>query len=156
MDSDYILIAEADWALRVLLADLLTNEGFYPRTASEGNQALNLCERQPPQLLITDLQLPGMGGAELIAELEARKLGTFPVIVFDGRNDLLGHAPVLTADDDPELRQLRRLMKKVRMLLGSRRAAGEGIVSRPLIGRRGRTRALGRPRQLHRPRLLRT
>lgn len=119
MVADYILIAEDDAAFRMLLNDLLTDEGFQTRTASDGVEALEQCERQLPQLLITDLHMPRLGGAELVAELQARHLGTFPVVVLSGRYDLLANAPAFAAHSEPKPCDFDRLLKKVRMLLSN-------------------------------------
>lgn len=116
-DVDYILIAEDDAAFRRLLVDLLTDEGFRTRTARDGIEALEHCERQLPQLLITDLQMPRLGGAELVAELQARHLGTFPVVVLSGRYDLIANPPAFAAHTEPKPCDFERLVEKVRMLL---------------------------------------
>lgn len=120
--NDYILIAEDDAAFRRLLADVLTDEGFEIRTACDGIEALEHCERQLPQLLITDLQMPRLGGAELVAELEARHLGSFPVIVLSGRHDLIANPPAFASHTESKPCDLDRLIGKVRMLLRQERS----------------------------------
>lgn len=125
MVSDYILIAEDDAMFRRLLADVLSDEGFHTRTACDGIEALEHCERQLPQLLITDLHMPRLGGAELVAELEARRWGTFPVVVLSGRYDLLANAPAFATHTEAKPCDFDRLVEKVRMLVGPQSEPGE-------------------------------
>lgn len=119
MISDYILVAEDNVAVRRFLADALSQEGFNVRTAVDGIDALEQCGRELPRLLIADLQMPRLGGAELVAELETRNLGCFPVIVVSGREDLLGNAPSLVAHVEPEPIKFERLLAQVRVLLAN-------------------------------------
>lgn len=137
MNHDYVLIAEDNVMFRSLLAEVLADEGFHTRTACDGVEALEHCERQLPQLLITDLQMPRLGGAELVAELEARGLGTFPVIVLSGQSDLRTKAPAGVALIEAKPCDFDRLMHKVRMLVPS----GSGLAQahspdtpEPLVG----------------------
>jgi two-component system response regulator AtoC len=66
MLSGNILAVDDDVAMRTVLAALLTQQGHAVRMASSGHEALQILETQPPDLLITDVQMPGMSGVELL------------------------------------------------------------------------------------------
>ena len=64
-----ILVVDDDPDLRFLLSDMLTQAGYPVRTASEGGDALTQVGSVPPDLVITDLVMPGMKGTDLIQML---------------------------------------------------------------------------------------
>ena len=64
------LVVEDDPWIRLLLRDLLTDEGYAVLEASNGSAALRLAERQPPALVPLDLVLPEQPG---LARLTVRK-----------------------------------------------------------------------------------
>jgi len=54
--------------------------------ASNGIEALELCRQHKPDILITDIKMPGLNGLELISEL-ARTLPDVRIVVISGYND---------------------------------------------------------------------
>ena len=64
-----ILVVDDDAGPRVLLEELLRGAGFVVSTAAEGEAALAEARRAPPDLVLTDLRLPLLGGAELCRRL---------------------------------------------------------------------------------------
>jgi DNA-binding response OmpR family regulator len=82
--------------IRLLLRDLLTDEGYAVVEASNGSAALRLAQRQPPALVLLDLVLPEQSGLELLTELKStRATAHVPVIAVSGRTDLLACAAAL-------------------------------------------------------------
>src|SRR5262245_47622338 len=68
--------------MRGLLSDLLTGEGYDVTIASSGSQALSLMTERPPDVLITDLFMPGMNGIALRTLMLRRpELAAIPVVV---------------------------------------------------------------------------
>jgi DNA-binding NtrC family response regulator len=61
-----ILIVDDDPGGRTTLAELLRDEGYSVETAADGFKALPKLEEQAPDLLLTDLHMPGMDGIELM------------------------------------------------------------------------------------------
>jgi CheY-like chemotaxis protein len=70
---------------RELFAEVLTHAGYHAIMARSGSDALARLEYVQPDLVLTDLDMPEMGGDELIGHLrrEAR-FKTVPIIVLTG------------------------------------------------------------------------
>ena len=60
-----ILVVEDDPATRTLMATCLDLEGYDVRTASNGSEALTALQDDVPCLMVVDLDMPVMDGAEL-------------------------------------------------------------------------------------------
>jgi CheY-like chemotaxis protein len=77
-----VLVVEDDADIRQAMADLLEDDGYECMLAEHGLDALEALERRTPSLLLVDLVMPVMNGAELIARLRGdarwRKL---PIVV---------------------------------------------------------------------------
>ena len=78
----YVLVADDSAEMRSLLSDVLTDAGYEVRTVASGGRALSEMTSRRPDVLITDLFMPGMTGFSLRAEMLRRaELVTVPVIV---------------------------------------------------------------------------
>jgi DNA-binding response OmpR family regulator len=69
-----LLVVDDDPDIRWMIAAFLENEGFVVETAGTGQEALDLIERLPPRLVILDMHLPDMDGAEVIRKLRDRAI----------------------------------------------------------------------------------
>jgi two-component system, OmpR family, response regulator MprA len=78
-----VLIVDDDRAVRESLAEVMEAFGFRTRTASNGAEGLAAVAVECPAAIITDLQMPRMGGLELISALRRTRTG-IPVIVISG------------------------------------------------------------------------
>jgi CheY-like chemotaxis protein len=79
-----ILIVEDHQDTRQMYAEFLAI-GFQVITAANGEDALEAVREQPPDLLITDLSLPGIDGFELIARVRQDPvLRRMPIICLSG------------------------------------------------------------------------
>jgi len=67
-----VLVVEDDPALRNLMLALLEAEGFEAEAAGDGVEALEVMAHLQPALLLVDLMMPRMDGAELITTLRRR------------------------------------------------------------------------------------
>lgn len=74
-----ILVVDDDEADRSILSAMLSREGHIVDLATDGEQAVELCRRVPFDVVMTDLQMPGVHGLELITRL--RDLEPRPSIV---------------------------------------------------------------------------
>ena len=83
-----ILIIEDDDALRHTLADMLELNGFLVTAAANGVDGLALARRDLPALIITDINMPGMTGFELLEAFRGDEtLRKIPVIITSARVD---------------------------------------------------------------------
>jgi len=81
-----ILVVDAGGRARLRLVNLLHGWGFSTITASEGNEALKVFERQQsPDLVIVNHSLPGMSGIELCRHISAQLGEHAPHILMMGR-----------------------------------------------------------------------
>lgn len=62
-----ILIVEDDATIRMLLCEILALQPVTIRAASDGQSALQMINDAPPDILVSDLHMPGMSGFELLA-----------------------------------------------------------------------------------------
>lgn len=70
-------------------------------TASSAGEALELARRERPDVIVTDLDMPGMGGDELCRCVKRdEEIGETPVIVVAGRDDPREHALAVRAGAD--------------------------------------------------------
>ncbi len=68
-DTPLILLADDQAELVAIVSDYLRHKGFRVATASNGREACELAERLRPELVIMDVQMPGMDGIEAIQHL---------------------------------------------------------------------------------------
>ena len=78
--SAMILVVDDELAVREVLALVLVDEGYRVRTARDGTDALALLDAAAPDLIVSDVTMPRMGGGELVERLRARGSG-IPVIL---------------------------------------------------------------------------
>lgn len=83
-----VLIADDSKVVRRMVGLLLRRAGFEVIEAPDGRAALCAAEEREPDVVITDLNMPELGGFELIERL--RSLSTFanrPILVLTTKND---------------------------------------------------------------------
>jgi len=96
-----VLLIEDHAALSAAMAELLNREGFEVRTASSGGEGLKFALDFRPQLILCDLNLPDMGGQEVI-----RRLRSNPVTRH-------AYSVILTALSEAEIRTFNDEAKKM-------------------------------------------
>jgi serine/threonine-protein kinase PpkA len=69
-----ILIVEDDDAIRSNIVRLLKLEGFETAAAPDGRQGLEQARAARPDLVISDVGMPGMNGFELLAAVRADRV----------------------------------------------------------------------------------
>ncbi len=74
-----ILIVDDEERIRVILKIMLTGAGHEVAEAGDGNDALGLLEKDPFDLVISDIRMGGMDGTALLAEIKSRDMGC-PVV----------------------------------------------------------------------------
>lgn len=76
-----VLVAEDDTAARELLGHLLRKAGYEVDLAADGQAALEKLERGKYDLLLTDLQMPGLGGRELLRHITEGSKDTDVIVI---------------------------------------------------------------------------
>lgn len=80
--SKRILVVEDHEENRRLLHDLLTNTGYEMIEAVSGEEGLTCAETHAPDLILMDIQLPGLDGYEVTRRLKSNPvLRHIPIIV---------------------------------------------------------------------------
>ena len=68
-----VLVAEDNPVNRRLLEVMLTKQGYMVRSAEDGVQALAEVERERPEILLLDIQMPGLTGPDVARRVRARE-----------------------------------------------------------------------------------
>jgi DNA-binding response OmpR family regulator len=83
-----ILVAEDDRDIADLIAHYLHKQGWEAHLVSAGDEALAYTKRQPVDLIILDLMLPGLSGLEICRALRGDKsTEAIPIIMVTARTD---------------------------------------------------------------------
>jgi len=94
------MLVEDDPSTRALIATWLDTEGYDVRMASNGREALTLLQEEPPCLLLVDLDMPVMDGAELRREqLRLTSVSAIPFILVSGADNAARIALELGIDE---------------------------------------------------------
>ena len=100
-----ILIIDDDESFRFLLRMHLTQEGYQVQVAGDGVEGTRALSAQPPDLIISDLNMPFLNGFELLSLLKQDPAtASIPVILLTGNSESeilekamsLGAANILT------------------------------------------------------------
>ncbi len=76
-----ILIVEDNEANRLLASAVLEREGYRVEMAGSSQEALELLDSQAPDLILMDVQLPGMDGLSLTRRLKGdQKTAAIPIV----------------------------------------------------------------------------
>jgi signal transduction histidine kinase len=126
-----VVVADDSSAIRLLARNALApRKGFaVVAEASDGAEALQLVERHRPDCVVLDVEMPGMGGFDALAELQ-RRSPEIPVVMLSGFSNetvldraMTGGAAALLHKD-----QLTRLGDTVRQAAGGHVPAPAGPV----------------------------
>jgi two-component system, response regulator, stage 0 sporulation protein F len=71
--SKKILIVDDQFGIRVLLQEVLGQEGYEVFQAPNGSTALEIVQSNTPDLILLDMKIPGMDGLEILRNI--RKMG---------------------------------------------------------------------------------
>ncbi len=81
-----LVVDDEAWA-RAGLEKLLHQEGYAVETAEDGASALKVASERPPDVVITDLSMPGMNGLELLTKLREQDR-ELPIIMATASSDV--------------------------------------------------------------------
>ncbi len=80
-----ILIVDDDESILDLMEHVVKKEGFRVERGSDGQEAVSKAQALNPDLIILDFMLPGMGGYEVVKELQGER-SAIPILVITGRH----------------------------------------------------------------------
>jgi two-component system response regulator BaeR len=83
MTSRHILIVEDEEKIAGLLCDYLTEAGFRASTQTNGDRVMGQIKKDPADLILLDVMLPGKNGLELCREI--RQFSNVPIIMITAR-----------------------------------------------------------------------
>ena len=84
-DRQTILLVDDDPHIRQLIRIYLEKEGFQIATAERGDDALAAFRREPPDLMILDVMLPGIDGWDVLKAV--RKTSSIPIIMLTAKDE---------------------------------------------------------------------
>ncbi len=126
-----ILVVDDEAPLVKLLRSCLRMEGYDVLAALNGVEALDVLEREIPDLIILDLMMPVMDGPEFLRRM--REWSQIPVLVLSGRQDQQDKVECLDLGADDYLAKpfgVRELLARIRAILRRAATAGE-VLDRP-------------------------
>jgi two-component system phosphate regulon response regulator PhoB len=126
-DARKILVAEDEQDVRALVCNALRNAGLVPLEAASGPAALETVRRQPPDLVVLDLMLPGMHGLDVCKALKVGpETSRIPIIMLTAKAEEVDRIVGLELGADDYITKPfspRELVLRVQSVL--RRAAGQ-------------------------------
>ena len=120
-----ILTVEDDERIRTAVSLALQEEGWEVEETSNGEDALEAFSRNPSDVVLIDIMLPGIDGFEVCRKI--RRLGDVPIIMVTARSDSHDVVAGLEAGADDYLRKPfdpKELSARVRALLRRSRTVG--------------------------------
>lgn len=115
-----ILFVDDDPCMREVMAMMLNEEGYEVSTAADGFESLAQLRSSIPDLIISDLHMPGMSGVEFLSVVR-RRFPAIPVIAISGAHSIDASMPVGVMADvfypkgrchpDELMRTIRDLMR---------------------------------------------
>ena len=99
-----LLITDDEERFRTTLGKRLAENGFEVQTVGTGMAALELLGKEPCDVVILDISMPGLSGIETLAEIRTQHIGVEVIL-------LTGHADVPTAIEGMRLGAFDYLMK---------------------------------------------
>jgi DNA-binding response OmpR family regulator len=83
MEEPRVLLVDDEEEFATTLAERLELRGFQVSTANDGEEALRLVREVPPQVMVLDVKMPGLGGMEVLKQMRS-DYPTIPVILLTG------------------------------------------------------------------------
>ncbi len=122
-----VLLVDDEDQLRRVMKDLLERDGYVVHEARDGVQALDQVDRLAPDIIVLDLNLPGLDGYSVLAQLRSRAATrSVPVIVLTAKGDEDNEVRVFELGADDFLTKpfrARALSARLEAVLSRRRSA---------------------------------
>ena len=128
MKNTRILIIEDDPHILLGLEELLKSEGFVVTVCSRGDHAIDMAQKEKPNLIVLDVMLPGLSGYEICKQLRARKIST-PILMLTAKSQEIDKVIGLDLGADDYVTKpfgVRELLARIQALL--RRVQGTPLM----------------------------
>jgi CheY-like chemotaxis protein len=125
------LVVDDSMLIRHTVCRFLEERGFTVESATNGQEALEALSRIRPDIIITDMQMPKMGGSELITALKSKPAtAAIPVVIVAGKQSGFQESEqranfAIFKDIDIE----SQLAKALHVILGETAARGQSSAS---------------------------
>ena len=120
-----VLLVDDEDSLRKVVKDLLERDGYIVSEARDGVQALDQVDRVGPDIIVLDLNMPGLDGYGVLSHLRSRPAtADIPVIVLTAKSDEDNEVRVFELGADDFLTKpfrARALSARLEVVLGRRR-----------------------------------
>lgn len=83
MPNGRVLVVDDEDSIREYLSMMLEREGYEVTSSADGKKAARFCAKEAFDVVVTDIQLPGLTGIELLSSLRERD-PSVPVIIVTG------------------------------------------------------------------------
>jgi DNA-binding response OmpR family regulator len=93
-----VLIVEDDPDQYDALAFALDTAGYRVEHARDGSEALAVLQRFQPELVVTDLVMPGMSGDDLVRTIRSREADHPRILVISGMDGLASRCEAIGVD----------------------------------------------------------
>jgi DNA-binding response OmpR family regulator len=88
VDGTKVLLVDDEDQLRKVMKDLLQRDGYEVTEAADGVEALDQVDRHAPDIVVLDLNLPGLDGYGVLNHLRSRPAtADIPVVVLTAHGD---------------------------------------------------------------------
>ncbi|HVH59879.1 MAG TPA: response regulator transcription factor [Candidatus Sulfotelmatobacter sp.] len=127
MSPASILVIDDEPQIRRVLRTTLSTHGYEIAEAKTGEEALEWLRKQPPDLVLLDMNMPGMGGVEACREI--RRASDAPIIMLTVRNAERDKVAALDAGADDYVVKpfgIEELLARIRAAL-RRYAPGDAL-----------------------------
>jgi two-component system KDP operon response regulator KdpE len=135
MNNATILVVDDEPQLRRAMKATLTDLGYSVVEARTGEEALELLRAESPDLVLLDLNMPGIGGLETCRAI--RETSEVPIIVLSVRNTERDKVQVLDAGADDYVTKpfgIQELLARIRAAIRRMPASGEAAERRVVSG----------------------
>jgi len=128
-----VLVVDDEKDLVELITYNLSRNGFEVLTAQNGNDALEIAQREVPDLVVLDLMLPGLDGTEVARRLRAdSRTATVPIVMLTAKGEETDVVVGLTLGADDYVTKpfsMKILLARINTVLRRNEQAAAGAAS---------------------------
>ena len=93
-----ILLVDDDESIQLLYREELQEEGYHVVSAMNGEEALEQFKQEEPDLVILDIQMPGLNGIEVLRQMKTLNAG-IPIILSSAYHEYKQDLGAWASDD---------------------------------------------------------